>query len=265
MYNYLSEYIERLQSMGRYTFAWPEVTQTLEQSELALKKSLHRLIRKGRLVALQREFYLIVPPEYSARGIMPPLLFLDDYMSHLNKPYYVGLLSAAAMHGAAHQQPQEFFIVIPKPAKRSLKKKGIQINFFVKSDFPEKGIIQKKTDTGTVRLSSPELTAYDLVYYHERLGGLVRCISVLEELAEGLNPQLLADLAIEKSALASWQRLGYILENILGKRDLADAIHGRLQMRIRHRFPMEPNKIKTGFSSANRWMIIENHSGEAES
>lgn len=35
-------------------------------------------------------------------------------MKFLGQPYYVGLLSAAALHGAAHHQPQEFQVVTNK-------------------------------------------------------------------------------------------------------------------------------------------------------
>ena len=39
------------------------------------------------------------------------MLWIDDLMRFHHVPYYVGLLSAAALHGAAHQQPQEFQVV----------------------------------------------------------------------------------------------------------------------------------------------------------
>jgi predicted transcriptional regulator of viral defense system len=70
------------------------------------------LIREG--------FYVIVPLEYASSGILPPEWFIDELMKFLRQPYYVGLLSAAAIHGAAHQQPQEFHVVIPE-ALRSIK------------------------------------------------------------------------------------------------------------------------------------------------
>jgi len=263
-YNYLAEYMSRLQSSGKYSFSWSELARAFDCTDLAVKKSLHRQIRKGRLIALQREFYLVVPPEYSAKGILPPLLFIDDYMSFLQRPYYVGVLSAAAMHGAAHQQPQEFYIVIQKPPKRRLSKKGVHLNFLVKNKLPVNGIVQKKTDTGSIKVSGPELTAYDLVYYLERTGGIVRCLSVLQELADTLDKYNLVSLASEKSAMAPWQRLGYILEFVFNKTEAADALFDQLSARIHYRFPLDPGKEKLGFASANRWKIIQNRIIEAE-
>lgn len=38
-------------------------------------------------------------------------------MHHLDQPYYVGLLSAAAIHGASHHQPMAFQVVTDKPTR----------------------------------------------------------------------------------------------------------------------------------------------------
>ena len=40
-------------------------------------------------------------------------------MAHLSQPYYVALLSAAAYHGAAHQKPQVFQVMVPRRAAAS--------------------------------------------------------------------------------------------------------------------------------------------------
>jgi hypothetical protein len=39
--------------------------------------------------------------------MLPVYLFADDLMKSLKKNYYLGLYSAAAIHGAGHQQPME--------------------------------------------------------------------------------------------------------------------------------------------------------------
>ena len=49
-------------------------------------------------------------------------------MEFIAKPYYVGLLSAAALYGVAHQQPQEFFI-ITTTKQLATQKKGIPVKF----------------------------------------------------------------------------------------------------------------------------------------
>ena len=104
-------FLERLQGAGRYTFTRAEVQKELGLSASALKSLFWRLGRQRRVDVPHRGFYVIVTPEYRRAGSLPPSWFIDDLMTHLRRPYYVGVLSAAALHGAAHQAPHEFQVV----------------------------------------------------------------------------------------------------------------------------------------------------------
>ena len=98
-------FLETLQASGRYAFRRTEALKTLGISRVALKHALWRLARAGRVATPRRGFYVIVPPEYRVAGCPPADWFIDDLMAHLGRPYYVGLLTAGALHGAAHQAP----------------------------------------------------------------------------------------------------------------------------------------------------------------
>ncbi len=104
-------YVERLLARGRHTFTRDEAETALESSTVAAYHSLRRLQKAGWLVMPRRGFYLIVDPEYRELGALPPAAWIDDLMTFHGTPYYVGLLSAASLHGAAHQQPMEFQVV----------------------------------------------------------------------------------------------------------------------------------------------------------
>jgi hypothetical protein len=95
------------------------------------------------------EFALIqvLVPEYAARGILPPINFIDALMTFVGKPYYVALLSAAALHEAAHQQPQEFFVITTRK-QLPTKKKNIKINYVTKKNIPFKLLEKRKTTSG---------------------------------------------------------------------------------------------------------------------
>src|SRR5271157_6543085 len=45
---------------------------------------------------------------------LPPSWYVDDLMRHEGRPYYVGLLRAAELHGASHQAVMEFQVVTNK-------------------------------------------------------------------------------------------------------------------------------------------------------
>jgi len=66
---------------------------------------------------------------------------------------------------------------------------------------------------GTIRISTPEATAIDLVGYYQRAGGLEQVMTVLSELAEQIEPDNL--VAAAKTAPVAWaQRLGYLLDRV---------------------------------------------------
>ncbi|HAK94450.1 MAG TPA: hypothetical protein DCM87_05480, partial [Planctomycetes bacterium] len=111
----MARWVEKLQSEGRYTFARQEAQVKTGRGFVAAQSALRRLKRQGRIVSPKRGFYVVVPPEYRAAGSPPASWFIDDLMRHIGQPYYVGLLSAAAIHGAAHQQPMVFQVVTGKP------------------------------------------------------------------------------------------------------------------------------------------------------
>ena len=70
-------------------------------SDVALEAALRRLKQRGRIASPRRGFYVLVPPEYREAGCQPASWLIDDLMRFVEQPYYVGLLSAAAIHGAA--------------------------------------------------------------------------------------------------------------------------------------------------------------------
>jgi len=108
-YNYLTDYIEQCQADGRYSFTLNQLRTTFHVSDIALKRALNRLVRKWKVTPVRKGFYIIVPPEYSAKATLPPSLYIDDMMSFLDKRYYVGLISAAAFYGASQNRAEVFY------------------------------------------------------------------------------------------------------------------------------------------------------------
>jgi predicted transcriptional regulator of viral defense system len=258
--NYILAWIEKLQSRGKIAFSYDEViTDFPEKSENAIIQSLSRLSQRGRVVPIYKGFYLIIPPEYYAREILPPILFIDYLMEFLAKPYYVGLLSAAALYGAAHQQPQEFF-VITNTKQLATRKKGIKINYVIKKTIPVEFLDKRKTETGYVKVSSPELTAFDLVYYTNRIGGLNRTCNVLNELTESINPKKLEHDLLKLFSVATIQRLGYIFDSILNEGRLANKLWKASQdLNLKFfRQPLNTFKKSSGYITDPRWKIVIN-------
>jgi len=257
-YGYLEDFINKLRSNGRYAFSLREVRSQFEQSDEAIKKALQRLKKKKEIALIRNELYVIITPEYRSKGILPPSLFIADLMKFLRKDYYVGLLNAAAYYGAAHQQPQSFSVITMKPSLRNINNDNLKINFYIKKEWNKLDIVRKKVDTGYINVSSAELTALDLIYYFDQAGGLNRVATVLEELSETIDVHKLLDLAKRYSPITTVQRLGFLLEEILGMRGLSDPIKDYL--RTVNYFPvlLRPQKEKPEMITGNDWKVVQN-------
>ena len=258
----LSDFVDYLQTTGRYTFTRGEAKEALGVSDLALKRALGRLFKKGRVVMIEREFYISVPLEYQAAGVLPASWFIEDLMSFTGWPYYVGLLSAAAMHGAAHQQPQEFHVITERP-KRDIELADLRIRFFRKSEMERTPVVQVKTETGFIRVSNPPATAIDLVRYEARIGGINRTVTVLQELAEIIKGRELLEAAKLEKKLAHIQRLGYLLEKI-GRGDITSSLSRWIAFRRPSKVALKPTLPQKGFPRDRRWNVIANIEVEGE-
>ena len=181
-------------------------------------------------------------------------MYIDDLMKSLDKSYYVGLLSAAALFGAAHQQPTGYTVITQSPAPRSIDK--LKILFFSKQNFLQDGIIQKKTPAGYINVSSPELTALDFFDYIHKFG-INQITTILQELSEEMKPSFLSKIAKQYPNTAAIQRLGYVLDTEVSAEKLSTALWQVLQKRDFFPIPLSPQKAKKGETS-NKWKVIQN-------
>lgn len=212
--NHLIHFLEALQKKGRLTFSAPEAVQTLGISKIAFSHSAHRLIKKGRLIHPARGFYVIVPVEHQVAGAPPATSFIDAFMKFQEQPYYIGILSAASLHGAAHQSPQELQVVTSAPLKTITVGRS-RIRFITKRH-PENTPTQLvRVPTGDIPVSTPEATAFDLVLYPQVAGFLSNIATLLIELSEKIDPKKLPATAKIFSEAPLAQRLGYLLDTFV--------------------------------------------------
>ena len=261
--NELKEHLDILQSRGRYLFTKEEVARELNLPPDAIVQALNRLAAKGHISHVRRGgFYIIVPPEYRASGILPPEWFIHDLMAVLERPYYVALLSAAALHGAAHQQPQVFHIVSSRPS-RDLMVKGLKIRFFYKSHLKDTPIESIKTATGFINVSTPSATAKDLIRFERRIGGLDRALTILIELQETITPSDLMYAIDHEHSLSVIQKLGYLMEKTDNDK-LTTILAEHIESKNPQYIALNAKGSRKGFFYNRKWRIIENEEVKAE-
>lgn len=226
----LQKWIKDRAIHGFPTFSIEDVRETgMYSSEQILQNELYRLCSNKTIASVYRGFYVIIPVQYVLRGSIPATYYIDQLMAYLSKPYYVCMLSAAELLGAAHQRPQQFSVMTTFPKRRVVSTRNVIIDWFYREGLPEDALITKNTETGTIRISNPLLTAADLVQYQQHVGGLSRVATILEELSEQI------DIKSQFASLASfvkkvtWQRLGYILEHVVEENELADELYEQIR------------------------------------
>ena len=249
----LGSWIDGLQSCGRYSFPRAEALRNSGLSTEAAGKALRRAVKSGRLVHPKEYFYVIVPLEYRAVGTPPVPWFIDDLMAAMKVPYYVGLLSAAAFHGAAHQQPQVFQVLTDRPV-RPVSAGRARIMFYASKYVTQAAVAELKTPTGAMRVSTPETTAVDLVRFVKAAGHLDHVASVIGDLAPMLVPKRLVAALRVVNDIPNAQRLGYVLD-LLRHRELAEAVHQWVERRVERFQPLRPDQPVGEVRENRRWHL----------
>ena len=265
--NSLQHWVDQQMIRGRYIFTKEDVlAQGLSQTEESLRTALSRLVKKGMIVSPWQNFYVAVPTEYRLRGEVPPSFYIDRLMKHLGRDYYVSLLSAAALNGAGHQRAMVFQVTVNGAPIRSGIKNGMRLDFTLRNPLPMTYVKQVKTQMGFMNVSSPELTALDLVLNEEKVGGLSRVAEILVELAENMHfDEKDADLLAFFNAPVV-QRLGYLLD-LIEEHELADRLLmlAQKQEKLFRKIRLKQSKPQTEeMDIDNRWKVIVNQKIETD-
>lgn len=250
------DYIKQLLQRGRYSFTLPEAGEALGKSGPALNLALQRLRKAGWIAPISRGFYLALDIQHQELGMLDPSWFIDDWAQFMRMGhYYVGGLSAAAIHGAAHQRPMQFQMFGDRQV-RDVKQPNLHLATFYKKTTEKTPIVKMKSPAGYFNVSTPEATAFDVVAYHRCCPSLDHAATVLVELAEVMNSKRLAELAKVSEWRPGLQRLGWLLEYV-NWTEKATHLHAAL-----HRKPLKPvpleSRLPTEGPRSERWQVVEN-------
>lgn len=257
----LREWIEARPESGQYVFTRADVGDVTSASDAAVKMTLYRLKLAGVIVSPRRDFFVVVPREYRAAGCPPATWFIDDLMRHLARRYYVALLSAAALHGAGHQQPMASQ-VMADGVERGIEVGRVRIDFHVSKRTAAAATQTLQTDTGTLVVSTPETTAVDLVRFPAASGYWSNVATVLSELAEKLDPKLLAAAAGD-APQSDVQRLGWLLDRV-EQPELAEPLLAMLAGRRVQPTPLTSARDVNHAQLDPRWRVLVNDDVEPD-
>jgi predicted transcriptional regulator of viral defense system len=251
----------QLISQGRYSVTLSELVVETGRTAEAVCSAMQRLVAKRRVFTPARGLFVFVPSEYRLWGVVPADWFVDPAMDHLDRRYYIGFLSAAEIHGAAHQRPQVTQIIVDR-ALRSRHIGRVRLHFYVSSIKEKFLFVQRKnTKTGTIEVSSPELTVIDLCDRPLLGGGLDNVATVLKELADDnrLSPAMFEKF-VGYAPQYALQRAGYLIELLTDLRldSVAEALERKGEPTL-----LDPHGYRRGLVSS-RWHLRINASPESE-
>ena len=255
--------MRKLGSKGRYCFTFDEFKEEMKLTSVAAKFVLIRWRKRGLIATPATGFNIVLPPEYMSLGCLPPEQFIDNLMKFLRRSYYVGLLSAAELHGSAHQRPQIFQVMVNK-RHRPIQCGKVRVEFVLKKDLNKATLNKIKTGAGYLPTSTPETTIFDLMRYIGRAGGLSNVATVINGLVSKINGEkaaLLLDGIKEQSLI---QRTGYLLERVLKKKKLAAIIYEKLDGKKLNWTPLVRLGSRKNCAKDGKWKIIINEQIEVD-
>jgi len=213
---------------GRHFVTTAEAAEVLDVPAETVPASLKHSRQAGKFVAVTKGAWVPVPAEYRSAGAPPASHFIDQLMNHLGHPYYIGMLSAAAINGASHQSPMVFQVVTPARLRdRTIGRNRIRfLQRAATTDHPRQ---RYNVPTGRIWVSTPEVTVLDLTESPEDSGGLSNAATIIGELLEDslIDLERLAEVAhLYPAAVA--QRTGFLIDLMaaeVGTDADTDALH----------------------------------------
>ena len=216
------------------------------------------------MLAITKDAWIPIPAEFRRWGAPPPTHYIDALMRHLGHTYYVGFLSAAQLHGAAHQAPMTFQIV-SSAVIRDRKIGRSQLEFIRREHARERPTAKLTTPTGRITVSTPEVTMLDLAESPSRGGGLSNVATIAAELLsnETLSKKRFA-AAASTYPLAVVQRLGFLLERAASHADVVLELDA-LAMLVEscEAVALDPRSPSKG-ERDRRWNVIMNNDVEID-
>lgn len=250
-----AEFVERLATSGRYHFTAEQAVEAVGSSRASVLAALRRLKTGGVVAQPHRGFYVVVPYEYRVHGCLPPEQFVPQLMEYLGEPYYAALLTAAAFHGAAHQRPQGFQVMIRAPRRRIRCGRNV-VYFVAHRGMDQTPVVRISTPRGPCLVSSREATALEIVGYPDQCVGLDNVATVLAELGPELDTRKLLEV-LPVYPIAWVQRLGYLLELVEADLEL-EPMARYVAERSASPAPLVRSHSRAGIPRDDRWRVLVN-------
>ena len=108
------------------------------------------------------------------------------------------------------------------------------------------------------KISSPALTAVDLIHHQTKLGGINRMLAILEELIEEITQNDISELLTWYSHKSTLQRFGFLLEELQANKELIKPVSEHLKTSKYYPVLLTPKSGQKPGSIDNDWKVDVN-------
>jgi len=249
--------LDQLQTQGRLVASVEELVKLSGLTLTAVRRQLEHLAPRVVRLPGRPSACLVVGPEHRVRGAPPVAGWLDAYFHLRGDAYYLGLLSAAALHGSSRQAVQVTQILVTKPL-RPVDIGRLHLDFYVKTALGKTPLTRLPGMPAPLAVSTPEATALDLIAYSHRIGGISRASQVIADLKPVMTLAGLRQALAAETQTSVKQRLGYVLQS-LGWESMAAEVHKDLPARLAV-VPLQTHAQagKLVGKTCQPWMVLDN-------
>ena len=247
--------LEERQAHGKLVSALDELARDAGLTRLAARRQFERLAPKAVQLPGRPSLLLTVPPEDRPRGAPPVAAWLHDYMHRRALHYYVGLVSAAALHGSSSQVPMTLQVIVPEPV-RAFEVGRLRIEFITKRRADRTPLSVLPGLAAPMNVSTPAATLLDLVAFSRRVGGMTRVFEIVEGLKPKLTARELRDALLAGAPAPVMQRTGYLLEQLKCS-SLASTVE-KLLPRTSTTVPLQAGAPANRALCIERWRVLDN-------
>lgn len=257
---YASSLADTLMARGQYFATADDIVEMLGITSGRVWGSIHRAVANNKLTAVTKGGWVPVPPEYRSAGAPPPLHFIDPMMKFMGHGYYIGFLSAAAIHGASHQTPM-VCQVATAALLRDRRIGSSHLQFIRRSETTSRSTERRIVPTGRVAVSTPEVTVLDLVEAPRLGGGLSNVATVIGDLIfdDIININKLADDAAGYPMTVA-QRAGHLIDFMSAELKITvdtQPLHNHVSNSRQTTVPLRPSSPSQGVRD-DRWHVDVN-------
>lgn len=240
-----------LLNKGKWVVTSSEAVQIARVSETHAWKMLHGLSKRHVLLRVGKGVYVVASPDAVYEEGQPPVdpfRVLDQLMRAFDLPYYAAYVTAAFLHGAAHEIPFNVHVATTRP-RRPLRLGATLVSFHKVPAERMLGTTRMRQSGEYLTVSDVEKTLVDCADRLDLSGGADGLAQIAWELAAAADARKLAQYAEALGKPAAVHRLGFVLSQLARKKPsrAPSKLHKGLSRLVRKTvYPLDPARADAG-------------------